>query len=313
MKKAFLIGIPVLLVFLGVGFSFSDQEQEKIHLKSPELPMLAFGGVRLGVLVSEINPHLRQALKIDSGVLVENVMEDSPAEQAGIKEGDIILKIGNQAVDSQKDIREYLQNLEDSEQVEVQILRDGKPLTVQVNPEKSDIRNFNMPLGGKYIGVNLQELDSDLAGYFKVDPNSGVLITSVEPESPASKAGIRSGDILTHFNGKKINSPEEVREELNGLREGETAEITLLRQANEMKVTVEPVNRPFHGKEFMQQIPDVMAFTRSPEFKEEMNNLKQDMEQMKRDLQLREKDIEQLKTRIEKELQLLKDELDHKK
>ncbi len=308
MKKTLLIGFPALLVMLLVGQGFSSEERNRIRIVNQDLPMMSPGNVRLGIVVSEISPHLRQALKIDSGVLVEEVLDESPAQEAGIHEGDIILKVAGDTVNSQKDVRQSLQSLRDNEVVEVQILRDGEPLTVQVKPEKNEIREV-IRLGGRnYIGVQLQELDTDLAAYFKVDPKAGVLVTGVEPDSPAAVAGIRSGDVLTHFNGNKIDSPDEVREDVGELKDGETAEITLVRQGIEKKVTVKPENRPFHG-EFMKHLPDMMAFTESPEFQEQMENLQSEMEEVKRDLQLRQQDIEELKAKIQKELESLKEEL----
>lgn len=283
MRRVLVMVLPVLLLFVGNGFSSS--ERERIRIVNPSKNFGPFGGIRLGVIVSEINPHLQKSLKIESGVIVEEVLKDSPAEKAGIQEGDIILKVANLPVRSQGDVREQLQNLKENEEVELQILRDGEPLTLQVKPEKRELQDFNVRLGRNFIGVNLQELDSDLAGYFKVDPNAGILVTSVEPDSPASKAGIRSGDVLTHFNGKKIRSPEEVREEVNSLKEGETAEITLIRQGDEKRVTVKPEARSFHGTEFMKDLPEIMDFAKSPEFREEMENLKQQMEELKRELE----------------------------
>jgi serine protease Do len=288
MRRVLVMALPVLLLYVGDGFSSSEREQIRIVKHSPMFG--AFGGVRLGLIVSEIDPHIQKSLKIDSGVLVEQVLKDSPAEKAGIQEGDIIVKMQNQAVQDQGDLREQLKNLSDNEEVELQIIRDGEPITIHVKPEKRDFRDFHFSLGRNFIGVNLQELDSDLAGYFKVDPHAGVLVTSVEPDSPAAKAGIRSGDVLTHFNGKKIDTPELVREEVNDLKEGETAEITLIRQGTQQKVLVKPETRSFHGNEFLGNLPDMKDFANSPEFREEMENLKEEMEQLKQELEsLKEK------------------------
>lgn len=291
MRRLLVFALPLLLLVVGNGFSGSERERTRtVH---PSMNFGPMGGVRLGIVVSEISPHIQKSLKIDSGVVVEEVLEDSPAEKAGIQEGDIILTVGNHAVSNQGDVREQLKNLEDNQQVELQIIRDGQPLTVQVKPEKRELPDFNINLGRNFIGVNLQELDSDLAFYFKVDPNAGVLVTSVEPDSPASTAGIRSGDVLTHFNGKKIQSPEEVREEVNSLKEGETAEVTLVRQGMEQKVVVKPEARGFHGREFMKDLPRVMDLATSPEFKEEMDNLKQQMEELKRELEDLKEELKQ--------------------
>jgi S1-C subfamily serine protease len=239
---------------------------------------------------------------------VKEVMKDSPAEAAGIREGDIILAVDNQTVNSQKDVRDALQSLGDNETVDLKILRDGAPVTVPIKPEKNEMKSI-IRLGNRnYIGVQLQEFDSDLAAYFKVDPKDGVLVTSVEPDSPASKAGIRSGDVLTHFNGKKITSPEEVRKELSGANEGDSVEITLVRQGVVKKIQVKPETRSFHG-ELMKDLPDVMALTQSPEFKAEMEELKNQMEDLKHDLQLKQKDIDDLKAEIEKDMQSLKEQL----
>jgi C-terminal processing protease CtpA/Prc len=307
MRKA-LCMIPAVMVLLGVGHGYSNPNHDNIRPPSHLSQMLAFGGVRLGVVVSEINRHIRQGLKIDSGVLVEEVLKDSPAEAAGIREGDIILAVGTQTVNSQKDIRDALQNLKGNESVDLQILRDGAPVTMQVKPERNELKNIIRFGNRNYLGVQLQEFDSDLAAYFKVDPKDGVLVTAVEPESPASQGGIRSGDVITHFNGKKVTSPEEVRKELEDINEGQSVEITLLRQGVVKKVEVKPEIHSFHG-EMMKDLPNVMAFTHNPEFQAEMDNLKNQMEDMKRDLQLKQKDIDDLKAEIEKDMQSLKKQL----
>lgn len=228
--KKLLILLPALLLVLAAGVAFSKPEPAEKEPPNVEKRIWAGfprSGMRLGVILSD-EQNAR-----DAGVRVERVIPDSPAERAGLKKGDVLLSLDGEKVSNPSEVRDFLRDLEEEKEVQVEILRDGDPMTIQITPEEQE--GFRMMLGGNrmYLGINLQELDSDLASYFKVDPGAGVLVTRVESGSPAEKAGVRSGDVITHVNGEKINEPADVVRKMENLDEGATLEITVLRHGSE--------------------------------------------------------------------------------
>lgn len=297
--KKLLVLLPILLLVLIAGVAFSRPEPAE---STPNYPQRRFwesfprSGIRLGVVLADDEPGSRKG-----GVRVERVVPDSPADQAGLKDGDVILRLDGERVSSPRDVREYLKGMDEPKEMQVEIERDGKPLTIQVTPEKRDVMRMAFG-GGVYLGVNLQELDKDLASYFQVDPNAGVLVTRVEPNSPAEKAGLRSGDVLTHVNGEKIGTPSDVVNKLDDVNEGDSLEITILRHGSEKKLTAQPEKR----EGFMGEMPDMPEIHRmlrdNPEFQQGMDDLHKQMDQLREEMQMRKDDLRKMKDEIQDEV-----------
>lgn len=311
MKKAFLIGLPFLAVLLFVGgWAFSKPEpepQDPIHKQLWE--SFPRSGYRLGIVLSD---GKRDA----DGVAIEKVVPDSPADKAGLQKGDVLVRIGDEKIQNSRDVRETLRNLEGSKELEVEILRDGNPITVKVKPEKREFLPFRMG-SGRYLGVNLQNLDADLAAYFQVDPNAGVLITRIEPESPAEQAGIHSGDIVTHIDGKKVTQADDIRKMVEE-GDAETVEITVLRHGVEKKLVAKPEKREFFDHRKMLEMRELPRMLEDPEFNSEMENLKNELRGLKNELQgLQKEELEKLRGEIQNELkeemEKLRNELKDKK
>jgi S1-C subfamily serine protease len=296
MKKIWLIILPVLVVTLFATLAYTKPEppDRPERRAMDEVFALAGSGYRLGVVLSEISPHLRDDLKITSGVMVESVIPDSAAEKAGLKEGDIILKLDGKEVDSQGDIRRTLRDLKDAKPITVDVLRDGKPVEITITPEKRTMELMRGFGQRTYIGIDLQELDADLSGYFQTKPGSGVLVTRVEPDSPAYQAGMKSGDVITEFNGKRITSADDLRDAVNNVEEGSSVNVSILRHGKEQKMVVKPEKQEMrHFKDMKEmQLPKLEGLselTDTPEFRHSLDGLKDEMENLKKEMdQLRE-------------------------
>jgi membrane-associated protease RseP (regulator of RpoE activity) len=165
--------------------------------------------------------------------------------------------------------------------------------------------------GGRYLGVDLQDLDSDLASYFKIDPKAGVLITRVERDSPAAKAGLRSGDIVTQFNGKKTASQEDLRDALNDLKEGEDAKLTVLRHGKEEQIVAHPEERGMNGFRELERLSDnpemgqlreqLRDLPERPEVQRSMEELRRQMHDLRSQIDRELKpQIEELKKELQK-------------
>jgi C-terminal processing protease CtpA/Prc len=293
MKKSLLLVIPVLALMFA-GFAVAKPEAEERNWIDPQIwESFPRSGFRLGVVLSD--PETESG---KSGLSVVKVLPGSPAEKAGIQTGDILISINGEKVRTSRDVREFLRSLDEEQEVPVVILRNGQETTIQVVPEKRSPMRFMH--SGRYLGLSLQKLDSDMAAYFQVDPNAGILVTRVDKNSPAETAGVRSGDVITHINGKKVTSADEVREAVQA-GEGDV-EITLLRHGVEKKLTARPEKRELVPHEF-ERFRELGRNFDSPEFRENMDSLKEEMEDLKRELQdLRKEELNQLREEIQREL-----------
>jgi serine protease Do len=185
------------------------------------------GGARtfLGVVTEEA----------PGGARINSVSKESPAEKAGLKEKDIITKIAGEKVQDEKDVSRIIRSRKPDEEVKITVLRDGKEMVINAKLGKTsdaqayqfggplefkmeDLgelipRNFEFSPGAPYgmfnaprgprLGIKVQDTET----------GNGVKVLEVADESAAEKAGIKEDDIITEFNGKKVNSAEELAKE----------------------------------------------------------------------------------------------------
>ena len=314
MKKVFFFGLPVLAVLLIGGFVYSQSgpESPTTPMHKPHWESFPRSGFRLGIVLSDDNGDAK-------GVAIDKILPDSPADEAGLKVGDILVRIDGQKIQTSRDVREMLRNLDSAKDLQVEALRNGQPLTLTVTPEKRDFSAFRMMMSGRRLGVNLQNLDPDLAAYFQVNPNEGVLVTRIEPDSPAQKAGIHSGDIITHINGIKVNSSEDVAKMIS---EGdvETVELTILRHGTQQKIIAKPEKRGefFDHRSMMPEMRELPRMMNSPEFKSEIEDLKNELRDLKDEFQGYQKEEldrmrDEIQNQIKDQLEKLRTELKEKK
>lgn len=282
MSKKFLLGTALVAVLLGAGVGFSKPtDTPKPLTEEMQNMIMPEGGFRVGLILSDAEER--------TGVVVERVVPNSPAEKAGIQKGDVIQKIDGVEVTKPRDIRKFFRDLEDAKAISFELLRSGNPVKVTVTPEKRTRPWFRGMGSRKQLGVQLQELDGDLAAYFKVDPNAGVLVARVEEDSAAAKAGIRSGDVITHIDGRKVQTAGDIRDAISDLKDDQSVEITILRHGDHKKFTVQPQTSSFPDMPHMlRDLPDVMD---RPEFKKGMDELKEQMEDLKKELEQLKKDL----------------------
>ena len=198
----------------------------------------------LGVSIERISVLEKKELGVSHGVLVTEVQEDSPAEEAGLKEDDIILYFDGKKVRKTDDLTEKVRATEPGATVKVTLMRDGQRMDkdVKVGRLKTSYsigRGFYLGQAGSYLGVNLHDMAPDLAEYFGVKEDEGVLILSVEEDSPAEKAGIKAGDVVVAIEDEEVGDSEDLREILYDFEEGDEVTLTLMRQKKRMTVKAE--------------------------------------------------------------------------
>lgn len=197
----------------------------------------------LGVSVDGLSDAEMKALGVTHGVLVDHVVEGEAAEKAGIMEGDVILFFNQEKIRRSSDLVDAVRDVSPGEKVTVRIMRKQKKMDLKVMVGKYEPKEFkwfgkkSIHLPSKvYLGVRLHRMNPELAAYFKVDPEAGVLVLSVEEESPAEKAGIKSGDVITGVNGKNVAGAGDIREILSDLEAGDEVTVAIVRHGKPKQV-----------------------------------------------------------------------------
>jgi C-terminal processing protease CtpA/Prc len=265
------------------------------------------GGGWLGVEVQEITDGLREAMDLgrEKGVLVSEVIEGSPAEKAGLQKGDVILKIDDHRVAKPRTLVHVLQKLDPGDEVAVEFVRDGKSRTEKVTLGERKAGKF--PIEGRAwrpksmevfrseagprLGVTVLPIDHDLAPYFRVSADEGVLVTGVKEDSPAEKAEIRSGDVILSVDGETVRSAEDIRDRIADREAGDKVDVGLVRKGEKMTVSVELEEGPdFSGHAMlpMDNLRDLQVFRealpQSDELREEVDHLRAEVQDLREEL-----------------------------
>jgi serine protease Do len=216
------------------------------------------GGSYIGVMMQEVDGERAKALKLGeaTGVEITLVEPDGPAEKAGLKVGDIVLRYNGQRVDGNDQFARLVRETAPGHEVKFEINRGGALQTVMVRvaqrkmprvewsdpammPGRMDIHMPELPrmmqMRSLILGVEAESIDGQLAQYFGV--KEGVLVRSVSRGSSAEKAGIRAGDVMIKIEDAHIATPADISSRLRTLH-GKPAPITLMRDHKEFTVTV---------------------------------------------------------------------------
>ncbi len=168
----------------------------------------------LGVRIQPVTSELAEGLGLDSakGAIVTEVTEGSPALSAGLKQGDTILKVGDEEVSDARDLSKTVAKVAPGKAVELSILRDGKPTTISVTIG-------TMPGETEKVAAAPAKPKSDDVGSLGLqvapaDDGAGVKVVEVKPDSPAAERGIKSGDIILEIAGTEVNSLADVKKAL---------------------------------------------------------------------------------------------------
>jgi len=165
-----------------------------------------------------LTPELAESFGLDknAGVLVTDVEPDSPADKAGLKQGDIIIKLNGKDVHSNETFRNTVSLMTPGTKVKLTIFRDGKEKEVTVEVGSLSKSKFAIEMSdiGKKLGVAVVPIDSDAARKLNAKGDKGVVIVEVTPDSPAGEAGIEPGMMILSVNSTEVNTVAEFNQAL---------------------------------------------------------------------------------------------------
>jgi S1-C subfamily serine protease len=255
--KNIKFGILFLGLALAVGGAVSAAAQDRSERRRPDVMVLDGRGAQLGVRVSDVDA------KEPAGARIDDVDPDSPAERAGLREGDVVVEYDGERVRSARQFTRLVQETPDGRTVNVAVMRNGQKQTLEATPEsrvamdfgvdverlrdevERSLRHFQVepPLfryddrGPRSFEYRLPERVMPLRGRLGVTiqsltpeleeyfgaRNGGVLVSSVAQDSAAAKAGMKAGDVIISINGRSVTGSGDLLRELRNL----TGEVTL--------------------------------------------------------------------------------------
>lgn len=184
----------------------------------------------LGIGIQNLTPELAAWFKAEQnrGVLVAEVVPDSPAEKAGLKKDDVIIELDGKPVRDSASFRNQVAMTDPGKDVNLTILRDGERMTkrVEVGTLDNETAEAVVPAKddsqGERLGMLLEPLTEETAKRLGYEGLSGVVVSQVAPGSPAMRAGIRPGALITEVNKKEVANIQEFRAALKEGRNGST-------------------------------------------------------------------------------------------
>jgi serine protease Do len=262
-----LLAAIVAVAVAGVGAQRSAAQERGPGDAARRAIRLDGRGSQIGVMTSDPEAS-------GSGVRIDAVDDDSPAARAGVKEGDVVVEFDGERVRSARQLTRLVQETPEGRTVKMTVTRDGARQTLDVTPTSSATAwrfNFDGPelraeiergmrdfrslpeRGGPMfdfhfdgvpgkgatrgrLGVQVETLSDQLAAFFGVK-GGGVLVASVTADSPAQKAGLTAGDVITAVNGTAVRDAGELVDELRDVGDGREIRLDVVRDKKNTTVT----------------------------------------------------------------------------
>jgi serine protease Do len=242
--KGEVVGINTAIIASGKGIGFAIP----INMAKEIAPQLEQKGhvTRgwLGVGIQEVTPELAKSFGLNEkkGALVAEVFSNSPAEKAGIERGDVILEFDGKEVADSKDLPRLVASTQVGKSVTIKLSRDGKVLDRQVKigemEEKAEVAKA--PSSNKSLGITVQNLTPDIAKGLGLKKETGVVVTRVEPGSPAANAGIQTGDVIQEVNRKPVKDVNDFVQKVEKAKDQNSVLLLLQRGQNNLFAAVTP-------------------------------------------------------------------------
>jgi len=289
----------------------------------------------IGVATQSINKELQEAFNLDrgDGIVIIEVVPDSPADDAGLHRRDIIISFNGKKVTSPKELADLVQTAHSGDKVNIVLDRKGteKKITIEIGnrPEKKQLRfkaYSDSPRHRKierkfvfstasnsYIGAVVQDLNDQLGNYFGVKDGEGILITEVTEDSPAQKAGLLAGDIIISVDGIQVKETDDLTGVISEKKEGDKVTIGYLRKGKKAEVSVEVAEGENNFKTFVMpsmgslgiNLPDLKWLRLDSDNNEEeiiseedRDNFRQSMDELKKQMEELRLQMEELKSKI---------------
>lgn len=273
-SRGVLLGLAICGALLSNGSAVAAEQAKRVEV-------IGFGSAYLGVSLDEVTKDEVARLKLaeERGALVRSVEDGSPAQKAGLKADDVIVRFQGEHVHTGRQLTRLVREQPAGRTVSLEVVRGGATQRLQATlDDRKGAREwrFDMPdlgwlgldrdvvidvpeppeppaapgvprtprapfgpLAGKFawgfggprkLGIEYQEIDGQLAKYFKLADDKGVLVSHVAEDGPAAKAGLKAGDVLLKIDGRSVRDVGDLRDELGKAEPGSEVSVTVQRE-----------------------------------------------------------------------------------
>ncbi len=237
---------------IGISFAIPASTAKPVIAQLRETGSVRRG--QLGVQVQPVTGEIAKAIGLrgKQGALVASVVEGSPAEEAGLQPGDVILRYDGKKIEEMRSLPRNVADTEVGKTVDIVLWRDGREVVrratiAELKTDKAD----SEPAQGEppqseeapMLGMRLEPLSESLKLRLGLEKNaSGVLVTGVRPESEAAAQGIEAGDVISEVNKKPVSSPDHVAKRVAEVKkEGRPAALLRINRSGQFRFIALPV------------------------------------------------------------------------
>ncbi|MEO0105784.1 MAG: DegQ family serine endoprotease [candidate division WOR-3 bacterium] len=227
---------------IGIGFAIPINLAKNIieELKSKGKVTRGY----LGVYLEDLTEDMKNALNLSSldGVMINEVIANSPADNAGIKEGDVIIEYDGKKVTDVQSFRIMVASTTPGRTVRLKLIRNGKEmdLKVKIGEMKEEVAGVVGEKQGAELGLQVVDIDSPDAKVYNISAKKGVVVTNVESDSPAGNAGLQTGDVIISIDNKKIDDISDFKKAVKELKKGKPVIFQIQRGERKRYVAVTP-------------------------------------------------------------------------
>jgi S1-C subfamily serine protease len=199
----------------------------------------------LGIAISDVPEVVARHLGVEAGVLVNNVLPESPAWKAGLQRHDVIVAGGGEKVDGPVGLKELILGRQPGDMLALKVRRGEKTLQMEVKlgareapsrPEEEKQKQEEKKQG--FLGICFSPVPEVLAVHLGLEEGTGVIVDDVLEDSAAAKAGIEKSDVLVAVEGQEIRDPEELHRAIAARREGDRVALKLIHKGKKKDVEV---------------------------------------------------------------------------
>jgi serine protease Do len=226
----------------GIGFAIPVNMAKQIIPQLKEEGKVTRGW--LGVMIQKVTPELAEQFGLEKpeGALVAQVMEDSPAQKAGIKREDIIIEFNHREIRKMSELPRIVASTPVGKRIEVKLIRKGREEKLEL--EVGELEEEQVAKAGRFttekeLGLTVQDLTPEIAQQFGISEKSGVLVSEVKVGSPAHEAGIRRGDIIKEIDRQPIEDLRGYSKQMARMKEKQDILMLIQREENTFFVVVE--------------------------------------------------------------------------
>jgi serine protease Do len=238
-----VIGINTAIVAggSGIGFAIPSNMAKKIYTEINSKGRVTRGW--LGVSIQPLTPELAKSFnaKDTKGVLISDVIAESPAAKAGLKPGDILLEFDGKKVEAPADLQRTVGLAQPGQEAKMKVWRDQNEKTVDVKiGEAPDDKEAQQQRPARTtpstLGLEVRPITPDLARQLNLKSTDGVIVARVEEGSAAGEAGVQRGDVIREINRQKVRSMADYERLTKDVKDGDR--LTVLLQRGQMSLYV---------------------------------------------------------------------------